>query len=53
MLGLKEVSPTERILFVILKTSLGFIFNMLYLLLFSVCFELIVHRSYDPVEPMF
>lgn len=59
MLDLKEASPTESALFVISKTFLDdfFFFCIFYSLLFcvplSVCFEIIMHRSYNTVGPMF
>lgn len=57
MLDLKEASPTENALLVISKTFLFFFFCLFYSLLFclllSVYFEIIMHKSYNTVGPMF
>lgn len=57
MLDLKEASRTESALFVVSKTFLGFLGGQIFSLLFSVplsvCFEIIMHRSYNTAGPMF
>lgn len=57
MLDLKEASPTESALFLVSKTSLDFFFFVFYSLLccvpLSVCFEIIMHKSYSTIRPMF
>lgn len=56
MLDLKEASPTENALLVISKTFLNFFclfYSLLFCLLLSVYFEIIMHKSYNTVGPMF
>ena len=56
VLDLKEASPTESALFVISKTFHDFFFifySLLFCVPLSVCFEIIMHRSYNTVGPMF